>query len=77
MKDRLRVIAASGEVGEDARIFHTELRAINADPKGREMQDQAMTPTLIFYLSGMSQVLDFLFQGINPCEILWKTERVE
>ena len=36
-KDRLRVIASSGEVGEDARIFHTELRAMNADPKGREM----------------------------------------
>jgi len=49
---------------------------MNADPKGRDVQGHAMTPISSF-LSGMRQVLDFLFQGINPCEILWKTERVE
>jgi hypothetical protein len=45
MKDRLLVDAASGEVLEGARIFHTKLRAINAEPRGREVQGQAMPPS--------------------------------
>lgn len=60
MKDRLRVIAASGEVGEDARIFHTKSRAMNAESKGRDVQGHAMTPLRLFDL----------FQEIDPCEIL-------
>jgi hypothetical protein len=35
MKDRLLVVAASGEVGEGARIFHTKLQAMNAEPRER------------------------------------------
>jgi hypothetical protein len=42
MKDRLLVITASGEVGERAWIFHTKLQAKNGNPKGREVQAQAM-----------------------------------
>ena len=38
MKDRLLAVAASGEVGEGARILHTKLRAMNAEPRGREVQ---------------------------------------
>ena len=45
MKDRLLVVAASGEGLEGARIFHTKLRAMNAEPRGREVQGQAMPPS--------------------------------
>jgi len=46
VKDRLLVVAASGEMLEGARIFHTKLRAMNAEPRGREVQGQAMTHLL-------------------------------
>ena len=46
MKDRLLVLAASGEVREGARIFHAKLRAMKTEPRGREGQGQAMTPFL-------------------------------
>ena len=34
VKDRLLVVAASGEVLEGVRIFHTKLRAMNAELRG-------------------------------------------
>ena len=34
MKDHLLVVAASGEVLDDARIFHTKLRAMNWRQEG-------------------------------------------
>ena len=34
MKDRLLVVATSGEVLEGTRVFHTKLRAMNAELEG-------------------------------------------
>ena len=45
MKDRLLVVATSGEVLEGARIFYAKLRAMNVEPRGREVQGQAMFPS--------------------------------
>jgi hypothetical protein len=37
MKDRLLVVAASGEMLEGTRIFHTKLRVMDAESRGRSV----------------------------------------